>query len=208
MKSLEKGQDKIQKICDKLRHEILEPAQTEAKKIVESAKANAEKIILEAEKQAEQLIKQARGQIEQERNVFRSSLQQSSKQVLETLRQEIEQKFFNEELQTVIEKETANPKLIADLINGLVSVLEKEGIKGDISVVIPQKVSTQEVNVLLLDGVRKKLKNKPLEIGHFAGGVQVKLLGKKMTLDLTDHSLRELLANFARKDFRQLIFSH
>jgi len=29
-----------------------------------------------------------------------------------------------------------------------------------------------------------------------------------MTLDLTDYALKELLANFARKDFRQLIFSH
>lgn len=29
MKSLEKGKDKIQKICDKLRHETLEPAEKE-----------------------------------------------------------------------------------------------------------------------------------------------------------------------------------
>ena len=208
MKSLEKGRDKIQKICDKLRHEILNPAQVEAEKLIDAAKSNAENIILEAERQAEQLIKQARGQIEQERNVFRSSLQQSAKQVLESLRQEIEQKFFNEELQFLLEKETANPKLIADLINGLVTTIEKEGIKGDVGVVIPQQVSVQDVNALLLEGVRKRLKNKPLEIGDFDGGVQVKLSGKKMTLDLTDYALKELLANFARKDFRKLIFSH
>ena len=159
-------------------------------------------------KEADQLIKQARSQVEKERSVFRSSLQQSSKQVLEFLRQEIEQKFFNEELQNLLEKQSANPKLIADLVSGIVDGIEKEGIKGNIEVVIPQKVSAQEVNALLLTHVAQKLKDHPIEVGNFSGGVQVKLVGKKMTLDLTDQALKELLANFARKDFRQTIFSN
>ena len=115
MKSLEKGQDKIQKICDTLRHEVLKPAQVEASRLVEAAKEEAQELIAKAEKEADQLIKQARSQVEKERSVFRSSLQQSSKQVLEFLRQEIEQKFFNEELQNLLEKQSANPKLIAEL---------------------------------------------------------------------------------------------
>lgn len=208
MKSLEKGQDKIQKICDKLRKETIEPAKVDAKNIIEEAKKEAEKLVAEAEQHVQMLIKQARGQIEQERNVFHSSLQQAAKQALEALRQEIEQKFFNEELQAILEKELANPTLIADLINGLVTAIEKEGISTDLSVSIPRHVSAEDVSHLLLEGVRKKLKNKPMEVGHFAGGVQVKLHGKKMTIDFTDQSLKELLANYARKDFRQMIFSH
>lgn len=208
MKTLEKGQDKIQKICDQLKQETIEPAKAEAKKIIEAAKKNAENIIADAEKQAEQIIKQARGQLEQERNVFRSSLHQASKQALESLQQEIEQKFFNDELQKLLEKELSNPKVVADLINALVAALEKEGLQGDLSVIIPKHVSAEEVNLLLLENVRKKLKNKPLELGHFGGGAQVKLHGKKMTLDLTDHAIRELLANYVSKDFRQMIFSH
>lgn len=208
MKSLEKGQDKIQKICDKLRHETIEPAKSEAKHIIEAAQKNAEKIIAEAEQHAAQLIKQARGQMEQERNVFHSSLQQAAKQAIEALRQEVDQKFFNEELQSILEKELANPKLIADLINALILSLEKEGIAGDLSAAIPRHVPAEEVSKFLLDGVRKRLKNKPLELGHFAGGAQVKLHGKKMTIDLTDHAIKELLANYVRKDFRQMIFSH
>lgn len=208
MKSLEKGQDKIQKICDKLRHETLEPALEEAKQIIETAKKNAEMVISEAEEQAAQLIKQARGQIEQERNVFHSALQQSAKQAVEALRQEVEQKFFNEELQAVLDKELAEPKIVADLINALVECLEKEGITGDLSAAIPRSLASEDVSKLLLDNVRKKLKNHPLELGHFAGGAQVKLHGKKITIDLTDHAIKELLANYVRKDFRQTIFSY
>lgn len=208
MKSLEKGQDKIQKICDMLRHETIEPAKLKAQEIIDQAKKNAEAMILEAEKHAEQLIKQARAQIEQEKSVFHSSLQQAANQALEALRQDVEHKFFNEELQIVLEKEMANPKLIAGLIEGIINGLEKEGISSDVSAVIPRHVSPDDVSQLLLESVRKKLKSKPIEIGQFAGGAQVKLDGKRITLDLTDHALRELLANYVRKDYRQLIFSH
>lgn len=207
MKSLEKGQDKIQKICDKLRHETLEPAEKEAQQIVEEAGKKAEAIKADAERQAEQLIKQARGQIEQERNVFHSALQQAAKQTVEGLRQEIEHKLFNEELQNILEKQMADPKIVAELINGLVKAIEKEGLSTDIAAVIPRSVSPDDINDLLLENIRKRLKGKPLEVGIFAGGAQVKLIGRKMTIDLTDQAIKELLANYMRKDFRKLIFS-
>jgi len=208
MKSLERGQDKIQKICDRLRHDTLEPAQQEAQQMIEAAQAKSDEIIAEAERQAKQLIKQAKGQIEQERNVFHASLQQAAKQTVEGLRQEIEHRLFNEEVQQILEKQLSEPKMVADLVNGIVKALEKDGLNTDLTVVIPKAVSAEEVNALLLENVRKRLKGKSLEVGRFAGGAQVKLHGRQMTLDLTDQAIKELLANYMRKDFRQLIFSH
>jgi V/A-type H+/Na+-transporting ATPase subunit E len=207
MKSLEKGQDKIQKICDQLRNKTIEPAKKEAAEIIDEAKNRAELIKAEAENHAEQIISHARAQIEQERNVFQSSLKQASKQVIETLKQEIEHKFFNDQLQEILDKQLSESNMIANLINGLVTALEKEGVSTDLSAVIAKNVSVDEVNQLLLEKVRKRLKEKPFEIGSFKGGAQVKLLGKKMTLDLSDQALKELVANYVRKDFRHLIFS-
>jgi V/A-type H+/Na+-transporting ATPase subunit E len=207
MRSLEKGQDKIQKICDKLRRDTLEPAEEDAQRILEEARKKAENIVAEAERQVEQLLKQARGQIEQERNVFQSALQQAAKQTVEGLRQEIEHKLFNEELQNILEKQLGDPKIVAELINGIVKAIEKDGLTTDLTAIIPRLVSIEDVNALLLENVRRRLKAKPLEIGSFAGGAQVKLLGKKMTIDLSDHAIKELLANYMRKDFRKLIFS-
>lgn len=206
MRSLEKGQDKIQKICDKLRHEILEPAKEEAQQILVAAREKAEEIQLEAERHAEQILKQARIQIEQERNVFHSALQQAAKQTIEGLRQEIEHKLFNEDLQVLLDKQLSDPQIIANLINGVVKAIEKEGLATDLTAVIPRVVSVDDVNALLLDNVRKRLKGKTLEVGPFAGGAQVKLHGKKMTLDLSDQAIKELLANYMRKDFRKMIF--
>ena len=97
--------------------------------------------------------------------------------------------------------------MIAEIINGIVKAVEKEGLNTDLTIVIPRLASKEDVSALLLDGVRKRLKGKPLEIGSFTGGAQVKLQGKKMTVDLSDQVIKELLANYIRKDFRKLIFS-
>jgi V/A-type H+-transporting ATPase subunit E len=207
MKSLESGKDRIQSICDKLRKKTIEPAKEEAQKLLIEAKKHAESIKAEAEHHAVELIKQARGQIEQERSVFHSALQQASKQTLEGLRQEIENKLFNEELQQVLDTHMADSKVVAGLINAIVNAIEKEGLSTDIAAVIPKTVSPDDVVDLILESVQKRLQNKPLEIGHFAGGVQLRLIGKKMTLDLSDQALKELLANYVRKDFRKIIFS-
>lgn len=206
MRSLEKGQDKIQKICDRLRHETLEPAEEEARNILRDAKKKGDSIKEEAERHAEQIKAQAKGQIEQERNVFHSSLSQAAKQAVEALRQEIEHKLFNEELQNLLEKQLSDPKIIADIVNGIIKSVEKEGISTDLTAVIPRLVNSDDVNALLVEGVKKRLKNKPLEIGGFAGGAQVKLLGKNLTIDLSDQVIKELISNYMRKDFRKLIF--
>lgn len=208
MKTLEKGQEKIQKICDKLRRETIEPAKEEAHHIIEAAKQRADEIIKEAENHTEQLLKLARTQIEQERNVFQSSLHQAGKQAVEALRQDIENKIFSKDLQVILDKNMGDPKLIADLINALVKTLEKGGAAADFSAVIPKVVSREQVIALLLDEVKKQLKDKPLELGSFGGGVQLKLVGKRMTIDITDQAIKELLSNYARKDFRQIIFAH
>ncbi len=206
MKSLEKGQDKIQKICDIIRRKTIEPSKLVAEEIVQQATQRAEGIIQEAEQQAEQLIKQARGQIEQEKNVFHSTLQQASKQAVEALRQEVELKFFNEELQFLLDKQLSNPQIIADLINSMIQSIEKDGLTTDLSAVIANSTTPEEISQLLLDQVRKKLATRPIEIGHFKGGAQVKLHGKRLTLDLSDQTVKELLATYVRKDFRQMIF--
>ena len=207
MRSLEKGQDKIQKICDQLRLETLEPAEQEAQRIIEEGKRRAEEIQADAERQAEQMIKQTRGQIEQERNVFHSSLQQAAKQTVEGLRQEIELHLFNEELHNLLETQMGDPKVVAELINSIVSAVEKEGLTTDLTAVIPRSISDEDVRSLLTENIRKRLKGKSLEVGNFAGGAQVKLIGKKMTIDLTDQAIKELLAHYMRKDFRKLVFA-
>jgi len=206
MEKFEKGTDKIQKICDTLRKETLEPAKQEAQNIIADAHAKAAKIVKEAEQETKILHEQARKSIEQERNVFQSSLEQAARQGLEALRQSIEHKLFNEELEKVIEKHTADPTVIAQVINAIVEALQKDGLSADLSAFIPKHVSSEKVNALLLQNVMSKLREKGVALGDFAGGAEIKVHGKRLTIDITDKTLQEILAAYARKDFRQLIF--
>ena len=90
MKTLDKGSEKIQKICDVLREETLEPAKKQGQEIIRDAQKQAKQIIDDAHKSAEKLHQDARQAIEQEKVAFQSTLAQASKQSLEALRQGVE----------------------------------------------------------------------------------------------------------------------
>ena len=206
MKTLEKSQDKIQKISDQLRREILEPAHEEAKKIIENAKKKAAHINAEAEKQADELIHAGRKAIEQERNVFHSSLQQSFKQVIEALRQAVEHDLFNKQLYQMINQSAANPEVIANLIKAMIESIKQEGVSADLSAVIPKTASAQEINHLLGEHLLKRLQEKSVVLGDFNGGAKVKLIDKNLTIDISEETLVDLISRYIRKDFRKLIF--
>lgn len=206
-KTLETNEEKIQKICDVLRNETLEPAKKEADQIIASAKEQAAQITLDAEAHAVKLIKEAQHLIEQKQNVFRSSLEQAVKQSLEALRQAFEREFFSQQLYSTISEQTANPQIIANLISALTKAIEKDGTAVDLSVFIPTHVSIEEVNRLLGQQMLAKIKNHSVALGGFTGGVQVRLDKERVTLEITDKELADLIARYARKDFRKLIFA-
>ncbi|MCB1118837.1 MAG: V-type ATP synthase subunit E [Chlamydiia bacterium] len=202
MMELEKGEVKIQKICDQLRKETLEPARQEAEEILEQAKKEAGQIVKKAKEEAKGMTEEAKKEIARERNVFESSLNQSVKQSLDALKEGIENQLFNAGMAEVVEKEMKNPQLIADMLQALVKGIEEQGMEAK----IPEGVDPKQVASLLVDRVLKKFKGEALQVGHFGGGVQLKLTDRQMTLDLSDEALKELLARFVRRDYRELIF--
>jgi V/A-type H+-transporting ATPase subunit E len=208
MKTLDTDQDKIKKICEALRKDTLEPAEKDALRIVEEAKAEAKRIILNAEAEGDKIVKRAQAEIEQERSVFQSSLSQAAKQGIEQIRQEIQNKLFSPELEKLIIKETANPKTIASIVDAIIKAIEKQGLGGNLLMAIPKGISPQAVTSLLHESVIQRLKNESVELGSFKGGAKVRLIDKKMTLEMTDETLKELIASFISKDFRKFIFGH
>lgn len=206
MKLLDKGGDKVERICDMLRRETLEPAQAEAKRLIEEAREERERLLRETEAEIKQMVARGRAQIEQEKALFRSSLSGAAKQTLDLLKGEIETALFNPALNRLIEEKTADPKLIAKLIDVLIKAIEREGISVDFSAIVSKSVSSEEVNRLLLQDILKRLKGHSVQVGHFAGGAQIKLHDKKMTLDISSEALVQLLAGFLREDFRSHLF--
>ena len=206
MKTLEKGQDKLKHICEILKNETLEPAKQEAENMIKAAEARAEQILAEAKQQAKKIIEEGRYAVEQERSVFESSLAQSAKQSIESLKQLIEQKLFNDKIDQFVIEGTSPPQVVTKLIEAIVKGLEKEGHSNDLAAIIPQSCSPEEIARSLTLDVAKQLENHTITIGSFAGGAQIKLVDKKIKLVITDKEIAEFLKQYVRKDFRKFLF--
>lgn len=206
MKQLDSDQDKIQQICDILRKDTLDPAERRAAEIIEEAKAEAARIMLEAEKEAERIVQKAQAESDQQRKVFESSMLQAGKQGVEMLRQQIQETLFAPELEKLVADQSQDPKLIGQIIDAIVKVIEKEGLDSDLIAYVPKNITPKEIITLLVSSVAKKLTAEGVAVGSFRGGAKVRLSNRKMTVDMSDDALRELLAAFIRKDFRKWVF--
>jgi len=207
MKGLESGKDKVKKICEVLKKETLEPAQHEADQIIATANAQAQKIIADAQAKAEALLLEGKNTLERQKNVFQSSMNQACKQSIEFLKQEIENKLFNHELSSMITKQMQDPKVIAEIISAVVAAIEKEGLETDITAFVPSVIPARNVNTMLAQNVISKLREKEVVLSSLQGGVAVKLQDQNITIDISDQAVKDLVSQFIRKDFRDLIFA-
>ncbi len=207
MENLETGKDRVKKICEVLKRETLEPAIREAEEIVIAARDEAEKILEKAKKKASKMVEDAQNDIDRRQTMFQASLSAACRQAIDMLKQQIEEKLFNPKLAEVISKSLNDPKVIAQLISTIVKSIEKEGIETDLSVVIPAAIPAREINALLAKEIIEKLKEKSVLLGPIKGGIEVKLHRDKITIDMTDKALRELVGSYIRKDFRNLLYS-
>lgn len=206
MDSLDTGKDKIKKICDVLVREALDPAKEEAAKCLQEARENATQIIEEAKKRASEIVKEGYQRVEAQRQVVEHALRQASAQTLESLKQTIEEALFTEGLVPIIEKMTSNEKLMGTLTSALVNSIEKEGISADFSLVIGKALDKETFLGTLAKSALKSVEKRKVIILDSLEGIQLKLHDKKFTLDFSQDSLCELISQYLRKDFRQILF--
>lgn len=207
MKGLETGKDKIQKICDSLRKETLEPAKQEAREIVENAHMQASEIVAEAKAKAATMLQESEKEMEEKKRVFHASLNLACRQGIEQLKQKIEKDLFNQELASLVIKETSEPKVIANLLNSFMKSMEEKGIEEDFVALIPKGISPRSINELLAVRVLERLQNKTVVASDIGGGLQIQLKERQITIDISDAVVRELIAQYIRRDLRDLVFN-
>jgi V/A-type H+-transporting ATPase subunit E len=206
MKKLESEQDALKKITDYLLEETLEPAKTEAAKIVEESKAQAKEIIEQAQNEQNRLIAQTKERLVNEERSFRSTLNQGVEQSIESLKQKILKDLFSPVLQQLVDKEMQKPQVIASFIQELIKAIDKEGLSLNLEAFIPANANAAEINTLLTKEVLNKLKNQTVTLGKMNSGVEVKMLDKKVTIEMTGKALQESLMTYLRQELRELIF--
>jgi V/A-type H+-transporting ATPase subunit E len=207
MKSLETGKDKIKKICDAIRLETLEPVKQEAKELIENAKLEAGEILETAEKKAKQMIAQAEEEIQSKMQQFQASMNLACRQGIESIKQKIEKELFSKALFEIVQDEMIKPDLIGKIIETFLRSLESKGIEEDFEASIPKEISPRDINRLLGQKVLERLRGKSVKIDDIKGGVKLSMPDRQISIDLSEEAVRELVASYIRKDFRELVFS-
>jgi len=207
MEETDTGKDKVRKICEILRKETLEPAMEESERILSEARNRAVDVIKQAENKAAKILAEADEEVERRKAVFHASLQQGARQTLEALKQEIEQKLLSKNLSQLLTTKLNEPDVLASLIKAVLAAIREQGLGGDISAVIPSHVPARAVNELLGKEFVEQLKEKSVLVGPLKAGVEIKLLKDKVTIDLTETALKEMVSQYIRKDLRTFLFS-
>lgn len=200
------GSEKVKEICDALRRETLEPARQKADEMLLEAKGQAKAMIEEAKAEIEKLRAEANQEMQRQKNIFQSSLHQAVKQTLEALKQDIEEKLLHRQLADLIQAKMQDPAVITHVIEAVIGALDKEGVEANLSVYVPAAVPARAINEKLAKQTIERLKEKSVLIGPMAGGIEVKLHDQNITIDVTDAALKGLVAQYIRKDFREMFF--
>lgn len=201
----ETATNKVQEICDVIRKSTLDPAKEEAKKIIEEAKATAGQIIHEANVEAERINEELKQELDKKRKVFDSTIELSVKQAVSQLRQAAVG-LFSDTLSEETSEKLRRPDIIAKLINAIVTSLEKEGNKTNLVARIPKEVSAEEVVSHLQESVRKRVSRENIELSNVPAGVSVALVDQKISIEITDKALLELLGNYLPDVLREKLF--
>jgi V/A-type H+-transporting ATPase subunit E len=207
MKAIDSGSDKIKKICEVLRTQTLEPAKEEAGRLVIDAKTECARLLKEAKQEADRLIETAKLKIEEEKTVMKASLALASRQAVEKLKQDLESQFFHPELTLLLQRKMGESKWVAALLENLVAAVKKEGLSNEIQAVIASSIDKEAVAAELGTAFLNTLKEQSLTLGSFAGGVEVKLLDARLTIDVTEETIKNLLVEYLREDFRKIVLA-
>ncbi len=207
-KGIETGKDKIKRICDALRKETLEPAQKDAAEVIERAEAQAKEIVAAARQSVEAMKKDAAVEIEKKRNAFEGALRASAQKAIQSLKANIEEKLLQPALMALIRTKMQEPDVIGQLIDAIVLALKKEGTNADMSLYISSSVSVDAINARVSAKIIEQLREKSVLVAPFGGGIAVKLHKEKMTIELTDEAMCELVTQYIQKEFRALFFAN
>ena len=202
---LETADNKVKEICAILRKETLEPAEIEAKRILEAAEKEADEMIRKAREEVALIQAENKLALEKELKVHEGSIQLSIRQGISSLRQAIE-KVFVQDLDRQIERAMGKEDAVAEAIRVLFGLIEKGGQGVNLNVLRPKHVNIEAVSSKLTHDFAEKVKMNAIQIDDIKGGAEIKLKDKKVTIELTDAAVKELLASYVIPELRAKIF--
>jgi V/A-type H+-transporting ATPase subunit E len=203
---LETANNKVKEICAILRKETLEPAQDEAKKIILDAEKEAEEMIRKAKEEALRIKEETKIELKKELEVHNGSIELAIRQGVSALRQAVE-KIFSDALSSSIETNMSSEDSISKAISVIFNLIEKNGLGVNLQVLLPKHADLNKISDQLISQFKDKLLKSSVQVDGIKGGCEIKLIDKKISIEMTDIAIKELLASYVMPELREKIFS-
>ncbi len=198
--------DKIQKIAEHIRDNVLDPAEEERKEILKEAKEEKERIIAEAKKEAEGIIETAAAQSRELNAGTETALRLAAKQAITVLKLSLEKEVIKQTIEEPVKKVLNEPDILKHIIMEIAKAYVEKNFSG-------------EVEVLVSKGNRAKLKKyiKAETANIIKGGLSLseetgisgcKIIFKdnRIVIEFSAEAITELLAKYVRPEIRTYLF--
>ncbi len=185
----------VQELIDKIKLEGIDIADKKSHEIEQIAQQKAESIVNEAKAKADEMIVTAKEEIKKMQESTQMALKQSSRDVLLSLRKEIEgtlQGVVSNEIKDSLNVETLS-SILTEIIKDYLKGKKEESVE-----VVLSKENADKLKDGFISKLQKQLKN-PLTIKSSAdvgAGFTISFDAGKSNYDFSDSSLAEYLSSF------------
>lgn len=197
--------EKVQELIQKIKNEGIEAADQKAKEIETEANTKAQQRLDQANREAEQLIIEAKEEIKKLQESTHMALKQASRDMLLSLRKEIDNTLQRVVTQEV--KDSLTPDHLADIIGEVAKgSLGGKSQNGGVEVSVNAKDLTKLKNGFI-SKLQKKLKQ-PIKLqssDDVGKGFTISFDGGKSNYDFTDESLAEFLSTYLNEQVSALV---
>lgn len=200
------GEERLAAICQALRQETLSPAQQEAEALILAAKREAETLLEQAKKEIDELKKGAKQEIEKEKRLFHSSLRHASDQIVNSLKEQLENILFQKGIEVLVKEQLESPEHIASLLHSLTKMIEQEGLTASPEIWIGKSIDKKVYLAALAKHAVVRPFEEEIRIGSFSYGCKLVVKDRHMSIEVTEEGIRDLLSSILRRDFRKYLF--
>jgi V/A-type H+-transporting ATPase subunit E len=193
----------LKELIDKIKNDGVKNAEENAARIIAEAKEQAAEIVGKAQKDADKLRETARADVEKTERSGREALRQAGRDLILTVRQEVENLFAG-----VLEKETAgvlDAGLLSELVGSAVKALS-EGGGSDFDVLVPEK-QLSAVQSGLVSSLGAEIAS-GIEIKPFKGldaGFRVSMKDGSAFYDFSESDIAALLGKYLNPGLASLL---
>lgn len=212
----------VDQLVQKLKQEGVDAGRQEAEKILAQAKSQAQGLISQAKVQAAEELDRARDQVRREKRAVQESLQVAYRDLILSIKSDLQLRFAQEvrfEIGEFVSQSQQLEKLVLAAIDRILGDTQwPEG--SNVEVILPEHIdelkditqNPQQAHGGALTEfvftVQEKLLREGVTLranGDQKGGIRLALEQEKVSLDLTDEAISDLLLSFLSPRFQAIL---